>query len=382
LLDLVDELVVGVRDQSLPSLGLDRIWIRADGRPVLIDFAAPGSSRSRTGADLTPTRLLAAVAVEEASARPPAPALPWPISARALVDGWAARPPASLDEASDAVNSAAAAVERVTPTLRAIPIALAAVPVAFAFIATLVAVPAMQRIMNPQNAEMLAWLGALSDARTDTRLSDPVLLDAAERYVAERYRSVLADPRFWSMTTGQAKGNLNRLRQTAEDIVARHPSVSADEMMELSVTLAPDIEARRQFGTSFDALESTLPVISMLLLALGLGIAFVACFFSAIVKPGGIAAQTVGLGVVTRDGREIGRGRSLVRALVVWAPAIAWFVYLALSPKILGFVPNPPNLTRGTLLVLGTMALGALWSVVRTTRGPHDFVAGTWVVPR
>jgi DNA-directed RNA polymerase specialized sigma24 family protein len=49
---------------------------------------------------------------------------------------------------------------------------------------------------------------------------------------------------------------------------------------------------------------------------------------------------------------------------------------------IQGFVPNPPNPTRGTLLVLGTMALGAIWTVVRTTRGPHDFVAGTWVVPR
>ena len=131
LLDLVNELVAGVRDESLPSLGLDRIWIRADGRPVLIDFAPPGSTRSKTGADLTPTRLLSAVAVEEASALRSAPTMPWPISARALVDGWAGTPPASLDEASGAVNSAAAAVERVTRTLRAIPMALATVPVAF-----------------------------------------------------------------------------------------------------------------------------------------------------------------------------------------------------------------------------------------------------------
>jgi hypothetical protein len=332
--------------------------------------------------DLTPARLLSAVALEEASVLRAAPTMPWPISARALVDGWAATPPASLDEASRAVNSAATSVERVTPTLRAIPIALASVPVAFALVATLVAVPAMQRLMNPQNAEMLAWLGALSDPRTDDRLSDPALREAAERYVAERYRSVLADGRFWSMTTGQTKGNLNRLRQTAEDVLARHPSVSADEMARLSVTLAPDIEARRQFGTSFDAFESMLPVMSMMLVALGLGVAFVASVFSAIAKPGGIAAQTVGLGVVTRDGREIGRGRSLQRALVVWAPAVAWFVYLAMSPKIQGFVPNPPNPARGPLLVLGTMALGTIWTVVRTTRGPHDFLAGTWVVPR
>ena len=56
LLDLVSELVAGVRDESLPSLGLDRIWIRADGRPVLIDFAAPGSTRSRTSGRISRQR--------------------------------------------------------------------------------------------------------------------------------------------------------------------------------------------------------------------------------------------------------------------------------------------------------------------------------------
>jgi hypothetical protein len=297
------------------------------------------------------------------------------------VDGWAAVPPASLEQAAGALNAAAAAIERVTPGRRAIPIGFATVPVAFAFIATLVAVPAMQRLMTPQNAEMFAWLAALSDPRQDERLSDPALRDAAERYVAERYRSVLADGRVWSMMGG-GQGNMNRLRQTAEDILARHPSVSSDEMAQLTVTLAPDIEARRQFATNFDAIASTVPVMSTLFVALGLLVAFVASMLSAGAMPGGIATQTVGLGVVRRDGRAIGRGRSIVRAIVVWAPAIAWFVYLAMSPRIQGFVPNPPNPMRGAILVLGTMALGAIWTIVRATRGPHDFVARTWVVPR
>jgi eukaryotic-like serine/threonine-protein kinase len=381
LLDLVNELAAGVRDDSLPPLGVERIWIRADGRPVLIDFAAPGSTRSRIGAKLTPTRLLSAVAAEEASTLRSSPTTPWPISARAVVNGWAAAPPASLEEAAGAVQSAAAAIERVTPARRAIPIALATAPVVFGFIATLVAVPAMQRLANPQNAEVFAWLGALIDPHTDSRVSDPAIRNAVERYVAERYRSVLTDERFWSMTTGQ--GNLNRLRQTARDILARHPSVSADEMVQLSVTLAPEIEKRRQFSAYVgEGVGSVLPVMSTLFVAAALFVAFVASMFSAIAMPGGIATHTVGLGVVRRDGREIGRVRSLVRVLIVWTPAIAWFVYLVMSPKIQGFVPNPPNPMRGALLVLGTMALGAIWTVVRTTGGPHDFVAGTWVVPR
>src|SRR5262245_627447 len=381
LLDLVSELVAGAQDESLPPLGLDRVWIRADGRPVLIDFTPPGSARSKTAANLTPTRLLSAIAAEEASALRSSPTMPWPISARALVDGWAVTPPASLDAASAAVNSAAAAIERVTPTLRAIPIALTTAPVAFAFVAALVAVPAMQRLTNPQSAEVIAWLGALTDPRTDSRLSDPARRDAAERYVAGRYRSVLADGRFWSMSTG--KGNMNRLRQTAEDILARHPSVSADEMAQLAVALAPEIEARREFSSSVgQGVGSVLPVMPMLFIAVALFIGFVASIFSATAIPGGFATHTVGLGVVRRDGREIGRARSLVRALVVWAPAIAWFVYLEMSPKVQGFLPNPSNPMRGAILVLGTMALGAIWTVVRPTRGPHDFVVGTWVVPR
>ena len=381
LVDLVNELAAGVRDDSLPPLGLERIWIRADGRPVLIDFAAPGSTRSTIGAELTPTRLLSAVAAEEASALRPSATRAWPISARALVNGWAAAPPASLEEAAGAVQSAAAAVERVTPARRAVPIALATAPVAFGFLASLVAVPAMQRLSQPQTAEVFAWLGPLTDPRADVRLSDPAIRDAAERYVAERYRSVLTDGRVWSMMTSNGNGSV--LRQKAEEILARYPSVSPEEMAQLSVTLAPQIEERRQFSAYVGAgVGSVLPVMGTLFVASALFVAFVASLFSAIAMPGGIATQTVGLGVVRRDGREIGRVRSLVRALVVWTPAIAWFVYLEMSPKIQGFVPNPPNPMRGALLVLGTMALGAIWTVVRTTRGPHDVVAGTWVVPR
>jgi hypothetical protein len=189
------------------------------------------------------------------------------------------------------------------------------------------------------------------------------------------------DSRFWSTMTSNSNGSV--LRQKADEILARYPSVSSEEMAQLSVTLAPEIEERRQFSAYVgEGVASVLPVMSTLFVAGALFIAFVASMFSAIAMPGGIATQTVGLGVVRRDGREIGRVRSLVRALVVWTPAIAWFVYLEMSPKIQGFVPNPPNPMRGALLVLGTMALGAIWTVVRTTRGPHDFVAGTWVVPR
>jgi uncharacterized RDD family membrane protein YckC len=59
-----------------------------------------------------------------------------------------------------------------------------------------------------------------------------------------------------------------------------------------------------------------------------------------------------------------------------------WLTYLALSPKVQGFVPTPPNPIVSTLITVSVLALGLLWTVVRRTRGPHDLLAGTWVVPR
>jgi hypothetical protein len=71
-----------------------------------------------------------------------------------------------------------------------------------------------------------------------------------------------------------------------------------------------------------------------------------------------------------------------MRTLVAGTPAIAWLTYLALSPKVQGFVPTPPSPLTATLVAVGVLALGHAWTVVRRTRGPHDVLTGTWVVPR
>jgi hypothetical protein len=31
---------------------------------------------------------------------------------------------------------------------------------------------------------------------------------------------------------------------------------------------------------------------------------------------------------------------------------------------------------------LAVLAAGAIWTIARRSRGPHDVLAGTWVVPR
>ena len=62
LADLLHEFAAALKEGSLPPLGLDRLWMRADGRTVLLDFEAPGVVAAPSSAEATPMELLAAVA--------------------------------------------------------------------------------------------------------------------------------------------------------------------------------------------------------------------------------------------------------------------------------------------------------------------------------
>ena len=103
---------------------------------------------------------------------------------------------------------------------------------------------------------------------------------------------------------------------------------------------------------------------------------------AALNHPGGVFTRMLGHAVIRGDGREIGRFLSLARVLVAWAPAIAWLLYLASSPRVQGFVPTPPNPTLGALVTLAALGIGAVFTIARPEQGPHDWLLGTWVVPR
>ena len=116
--------------------------------------------------------------------------------------------------------------------------------------------------------------------------------------------------------------------------------------------------------------------------ALALALVLIVCVVSSLLVPGGLVSRQLGLATVSRSGREITRARSLARTLVAGLPAIAWLTYLAFVPRVQGFVPTPPMPIAGTLVTVGMLALGLIWTIARRTRGPHDVLVGTWVVPR
>src|SRR6185295_17875475 len=161
LADLLHEFTDALKEGSLPPLGLDRLWMRADGRTVLLDFEAPGVVATPSSAGATPMELLAAVAGRvtrpESFSKDSAPRLP--LSACVLLRRWSREAPRSLEEAQTELREAAAAPERLSRWRRAIPIAMAAGPTLFLGLSGLAAFSnADVLILTPEDREVIGLL--------------------------------------------------------------------------------------------------------------------------------------------------------------------------------------------------------------------------------
>ena len=385
LLDLSSELVAAAADHSMPVLRLDRLWVRDDGRLALLDFKAPGTDGAASNdiaADVSPVQLLSLVAQRSLSPASGAHGL-MPLSARTLLQSWSAQRPPSLADAHAALVRVTAGLDRVKRARRALPMVVTAIPLLgiISFI-TLVIMPTMNRFFGRETTEMLGLLESLSAPTPPpgSRLVDPSVRQAMETYVAATHSARLRDEGFWNSPVMQ-QGIAKRLQPTAESVAARHPSVSAEELARATTTIAPELERLRGRQRRQNFSDLTPPIITvttggLLLIVLLLSIV------SSLIVPGGLFTRMLGHAVVTREGSEISRMISLGRVLVAWAPAIAWLIYLATSPKVQGFVPMPPSPMLGLSVTLAALGLGAIVTIVRPERGPHDWLLGTWVVPR
>ena len=177
LADLLHEFAAALKEGSLPPLGLDRLWMRADGRTVLLDFEAPngreGVVAPSSSAEATPMELLAAVAgrvtMPGAVSKDSAPRLP--LSASVLLRRWSREAPRSLEEAQAQLREAAASPERLSRWRRAVPIAMAAGPFLFIGLSVLAVLPnADVLILTPEDREVI---GLLTVLRTDVPPGSP-----------------------------------------------------------------------------------------------------------------------------------------------------------------------------------------------------------------
>ena len=390
LLDLVNELAASAEDGTRPPLALDRVWLRDNGRIVLIDFAPPGAA-PRATADLTPEQLLQAAAARVP--RNPSEPGGLPLSARAFLDTWSGpalseRTPAGRAEAPGiadaraALLSMSAAPDDVHWWRRALPGMLAAAPVACALLVAVTLLPALARFASPETNEMMNLLGALKSTTLPAAspLREPEVRAAAELAVAGRYAHLIRDQEFWN--AGIVRSLAPDYRRLAENILARHDVVSPAQLAAAEAILK-DARERPADGARVEQRTVELGgVIISTITASAMALVLLLCVVSSLLVPGGLVSRQVGLATVTRSGGEITRVRSLVRTLAAGLPAIAWLTYLALSPMVQRFVPVPPSPGTLTLLTVSVLAAGLAWTIVRRTRGPHDLLTGTWVVPR
>ncbi len=352
--DLAAELSAAERDGTTPILSLDRVWIRPDGRAILLDWPAPGAPASAD--PLTPQQLLAAVG--QAALRSPNTAQV-PSSAMAMLDRWQARRTLTLAELAADLSTVTASTGSVTRSRRAGPLMLAASPVLLMMLAAAIAI------------------GSIDDVPRDTFVATELLEDLVDERDAARQQTLrvyLAGTLRPTLTAADAPWRvaepddeeLVALRVLADEVATMTPT--PEEVSAAAAQLAPVLQRLEQQSAGRD----NATTIFLALLLVGAAMSLSGGLVSVIVRPSGLLMSSLGLAVVTREGREVGRVRAVVRQLVAWLPLLVYG----------GLLWWP--VTRGAVASIAVASLAAaptvvgfVWSLWHPTRGPHDLIVGT-----
>lgn len=381
LADLAEELARAEREGTLPAPTLGHVWVRDDGRLTLLDFPYPPVIEFDHTAvsSSTPLDLIPAVATY-VRARAPHAGM-YPLSFLTRLQEWTRNPPVTMQALRTQTAAFTSTIDRVTSARRALPTALSLVPVVMWTIGGLAAIPAMRTMRTFEHATMLWWLDALSAARPDQSPFEPDTRRAAERYVAERFRASLSDETLWRGITPYPERQRTRHRLAQQLLEQYEPDPGS--LATLAEELGPQIaRAEAESRVVADRAGPFVVLVVSTLSAIVLVIVMVVHLVSSAVVRGGIVSRAAGLAVVTAEGREISRWRSVGRAVVAWSPALVWCVYLGVSLRGADGVPLPHSPLLAAALTHAVLAVGVIMTVMRPSRGPHDALVNVWVVPR
>ncbi|HVW05544.1 MAG TPA: protein kinase [Vicinamibacterales bacterium] len=396
LSSLAIELEASAREDRNTRFTLAHVWRRADGQLVRLDFPWPAPSTvegpALTASDasrtLTSVELLAAV-----SRRLAAPGVEpaAPLSATRLLNRLSSGAPPALADVTTELARLASVPDRASRVRRALPMLLAAVPVGALFLVVTVMLPTIARSLQGENSEIrstqtfLRWMAWITDPQANAELKTQEQRTAAEQYVAAHFRSQLTSEEFWNTQLPQIEPFLG-MRRTAAELAARYPIVSPDDLARASAIVAPQIQElaaqRANMGVSVPAGgEALRGFVASGFSSIPVLLSIVCGLMSVLAAPGGLITRALGQAVVRRDGREIGRARSAIRFLIAWSPALVCIACVGV-PMV-----GTPRVSPNVAFVVGSlaclvMAAGAVWTIANPARGPHDRIAGTWVVPR
>jgi hypothetical protein len=391
LSSLAAELDVSAREASINDdrdtrLSLAHVWRRADGQLLLLDFPWPAPVAIQT---LKPVELLATVSTRalDSAAEPSAP-----LSGTTLLRRLASEAPPAVADANAELVRLASAPNGPSRVRRGLPMVMAALPAAALFLVVSVMLPVVARSIQGnagnilrQRSEFMRWMTWITDSSAEAELKTPEQRSAAEQYVAAHFGSQLTSDEFWNTQAPQIEPFLG-WRRTAAEIAARYPAVSPDELARASAIVAPQIQELAAESANLSANfpaggEALRGLVASGFASIPVLVSIVFGLISVLAVPGGLVTRALGHAVVSRDGREIGRARSVIRFLVAWSPALAWIACVGVP------MFGEPRVSPDVAVVVGTlaflmMAAGAAWTVANPGRGPHDRIAGTWVVPR
>ena len=379
LWSLAQECQTAMRESTLPRLRVDRVRVVEGGLAHLVDDPShdPAPDLRDAGEASTPGDFLSRVAAlvlgrgrGAQDEKGPRSRDPLPVAAGRLVRALDGSPPV---DAGAAVSSLEQLVRRPAATtwrLRLLPVAVCLLPVATSGLnsglGVWMAEPAPARLNNVRVAA--AGLRTLDMAdRGDTRLSNE-LREALEVLLASRYRPWLEAPDRFRLNGRQLNlsGSYSAVRRR---VLMTPPSVDAARLAAAEKTAAPFVE---------EALRQPAPPSVWMIPSFQVGVlwpfAIAGLVVSLVFRTGLIRMS--GLEVVTDDGDPAGRVRLVIRSLLMWSPIL---IAMLAQSLVIGVQLGPGIVS---LAAIATMAGGAFLTLWTPSRGPHDRLAGTWVVPR
>ena len=388
LSSLAIELDASAHEAGDTRLSLAHVWRRADGQLVLLDFSWPAPVAPDANQTLSPVELLAAVSTRALApvAEPAAP-----LSATTLLHRLTSQSPPALADVKAGLVRLGSIPSRPSRGRRALPMVMAAMPAFLLLLIVTVMLPLVARSLGGERnvigttQTFVRWMTWITDAGPEAELKTEEQRNAAEQYVAAHFGVQLTSDEFWNTQAPQIEPFVGMRRKAAE-IAARYPAVSPDELARASAIVAPQIQ---ELADERAALSANFPAGGEALRGLvASGFASIPVLFSiacglisVLAVPGGLVTRALRHAVVRRDGREIGRARSAIRFLVAWSPALAWIACVGVP------MFGEPRVSPDVAFIVGSlafllMAAGVAWTIASPGRGPHDYIAGTWVVPR
>lgn len=375
--DLSAELAAAERDGTTPELSLDRVWIRHDGRAVLLEFPAPGHVATvQSSSPLPAIPFLIAVAKLSLGNTTGSP---MPVSAVAMVDRWSRdtkkRGVAIADVAAD-LMAVSLSAEKVSRTRRLMPVIMAVLPVVLMLSASFIAIRTVGKVLTHDTSVMLTLLTERD------RSANPEVRQAIDTYLAGTLHAQLADEGTWKLLADSDKNksddDMPRFRQIARDAAQLRPTAAETAAAAQRIKQTLDKAESKYLGQIDDSGYRGTETILLALLLTGCGMSFFSGLISVLVRPSGLVLSALGLAVLTRRGREIGRIRAVARLLIAWSPMLLFAIVFA--------VPRSRELMQGTHTTLvfaglATLAMlaGTIWTVLQPLRGPHDIAAGTTI---